>query len=154
MNKKELYSAIIELNKGYELPEGYEAALSALTIPGVGGGKDVTDYTVFNEEDEVTYIFCKLHQKWEPVADEEGEPLFREDAKGKNGYRRECMESDASYKEIAKALKASEKSIMTDLLDGEITSEDAKAALAELGDVRSQIPARADGLGTDEKPEA
>ena len=153
MTKRELFDAITALNTKYELPEEYEATLIAMVKPGTGGGKDVSDYTVFNEDGEPEFIFCNLHKKWEPVFNADGEPLFKEDAKSKNGYQRDCIEGVVSFKELNKQIKASEKAIIADVLDGNVTPEEGKEAIANLGDVRSNIPPREDGLGSDERPE-
>lgn len=154
MTKKELFEAVQKLNEGFKLPAEYVEALTEMLKPGTGGGKDVNDYTVFDSDGAVAYIFCNMHQKWEPVADEEGELLFKEDTKSKNGFQRDCLEGIKAFKEISKASKASKDAIMEDLLEGNISSEEAKAALANIGEVRDSIPDREDGLGSDERPEA
>ena len=153
MTKKELFVAIEQLNSGFDLPNEYVAKLIDLVKPGVGGGKDVSDYTVFNEDEEPMFIFCNIHKKWEPITDIDGNLLFREDAKSKNGYQRDCIEGITSFKEISKQIKSSEKSIIADVLDGAISPEEGKEAIANLGDPRSSIPDREDGLGCVERPE-
>ena len=153
MTKKKMNELVLQACQEHGASEELTKVLNELTAPKVGGAADVNDYTVFNEDGSVAYIFCNIHKKWEPVEDEEGTPLFKEDAKSKNGYFRDCNVGIKSFREADKALKASKSAIMQDVLDEVITGAEAKDQLSALGDTRSNIPAREDGLGTEDKPE-
>lgn len=157
MTKAKLHETVVELCSTHKASAELTAALSELTKPKVGGASDVTDYTVFDGE-EVAYIFCTYHKKWEPVAieGEDGEivELFVKDEKSKNGYRRYCAEGEAQWKEAAKTFKASKEAIMVDVLDEKLTGAEAKEAIDALQAARDEHPPRTDGLGSDEKPEA
>jgi len=152
MTKQKLHEEVLRLCTEHKAPEALVAKLSELTKPKVGGSADVNDYTCFDADGNVTHIFCNLHKKWEPLKDTEGNVLFKEDKKSKNGYFRDCNEGIKQFREADKMLKASKAAIMQEVLDEEITGTEAKEAIAELGSVRDNIKPREDGLGTDDKP--
>jgi len=118
-----------------------------------GGAATPEDYTVFDAEGNPAYVFCTVHKKWEPVTDGEGKPLFKENAKSKNGLSRYCIEGDKQWKERAKAFKASKDAVLQDLLEGEITGDEAKELITAAEKARKGDFVRADGLGEDERPE-
>ena len=161
MTKKKLNETIVELCVAHKASAELTNALDELTKPKVGGSSDVNDYTVFNGED-VEFIFCTYHKKWEPVAteveDEDGEvsevPLFKANAKSKNGYERACNEALAQWREQAKTFKVTNDAVVKDLLEGEIDNIEAKALIADAEAARAVHVPRADGLGEDDKPEA
>ncbi len=161
MTKKKLNETIVELCVAHKASDELTAALNELTKPKVGGSSDVNDYTVFNGED-VEFIFCTYHKKWEPVSteveDEDGEisevPLFKANTKSKNGYERACNEALSQWRDQAKTFKVTNDAVVKDLLEGEIDNVEAKALIADAEAARSVHVARADGLGEDEKPEA
>jgi len=153
MTKKKLNELVLAACTEFGASAELTAKLNELTAPKVGGGaSDVNDYTCFGEDGKPEFIFCNIHKKWEPVVDAEGNELFKVNEKVKNGYDRECMEGTAAWKEANKSVKASKTAIMQDLLDEVITGAEAKEQIAALGDIRSHIGPREDGLGQDEKP--
>jgi len=155
MTKKELNEQVITLCTQHEASEELTAALNELTKPKVGGGSaDVNDYTVFDTDGNVTHVYCTYHKQWEPVADEAGEMLFKTNDKVKNGFDRECTEATASWRAESKVFKATKDGAIQDLLDGNISNDEAKDIIAQAEEARSVHTPREDGLGTDEKPEA
>ena len=152
MTKKKLNETVLELCKQHKAPADLTTALDELTKPKVGGSSNVEDYTVFDGED-VAYIFCAYHKKWEPVANEDGEALFKENAKSKNGFERSCIEGDKQWKAQAKVFNTSKAAIMQDVLDEEKTGSEAKEEIAALEEARQIHTPREDGLGTEERPE-
>jgi hypothetical protein len=154
MTKTELNKALIEGLKERGVSEEAIAFADSLTKPKVGGGSsDVNDYTVYDEEGKPTYIFCTYHKKWEPVYNEDGEPLFKINDKSKNGFARECNDGLAAWREQAKVYKATKDAAISDLLEGAIDNERAKEIIAEAEAERAKHTDREDGLGTEEKPE-
>jgi len=146
---------VVALCTKHEASEELTAALNELTKPKVGGGSaDVNDYTVFDADGTVTHIFCTYHKKWEPVADEAGDSLFKVNEKVKNGYERECTEATASWRNESKVFKATKDGAIQDLLDGNIGNDEAKDIITEAEATRAVHTEREDGLGSDEKPEA
>ncbi len=123
-----------------------------LTKPKLGGGSSVEDYTVVNEQGETEFIFCAYHQLWEPVANEDDELLYRENAKVKNGYDRSCIEGGKQWQAQAKIFTASKAAIITEVLDTVITGSEAKEAIAKLDADRQIHTPREDGIGEDERP--
>ncbi len=164
MNKTELNKALIAGLTDLGASQEAIDFVDGLTKPKVGGGSsDVADYTVFNEAEEVTHVFCTYHKKWEPVSalvmDEETgeeieEALFKENPKAKNGLARECNEGLSTWKEQAKVYKSTKDAIISDLLEGAVDNETAKGLIAEADAARAEHPERLDGLGSDERPEA
>ena len=160
MTKKKLHETVLELCTEFKASAKLTQALSDLTIPKVGGG-DVNDYTVFNEDGTVAFIYCNTHKQWEPVTaigvDEDGEDvefdLFKSDEKAKNGYWRDCNEGIAATKAKSKIFNVSKAAVMQDVLDEVITGTEGKASIADLELAKAVIEAREDGLGTEDKPE-
>ena len=153
MTKKELHEAITGLLAG-KVDEETLAQVDELLKPKVGGGKaNPEDYTVFDAEGNPVYIFCNVHKKWEPVADEEGNLLFKEDPKSKNGYRRYCIEGDKQWNDRAKAYRATKEAITQDLINEEITAAETRELLAQAEADRKAPLEREDGIGFDERPE-
>ncbi len=153
MTKTKLNELVLAACKEHGASDELTNVLNGLTEPKSGGSANVNDYTVFDADNNPIFVLCNLHKKWEPVTNEDGEAVFKTDEKSKNGLFRDCNEGITQFRLIAKTIKASEAAIMTDLLDEAISGSDAKEQIAALGDVRSQIPAREDGLGTEERPE-
>lgn len=154
MNKTELNKALIDGLTEMGATEEQIAFVDELTKPKAGGGaSDVNDYTVFDSDGNVTHIFCTYHKKWEPIEDAEGEAVFKENEKSKNGYARTCNEGEAAWKSQAKTFKTTKDGIVKDLLEGEIDNETAKSLIADAEAVRAEHIEREDGLGSDEKPE-
>ncbi len=156
---KALVDGLIELGA----TEEQVAFVDGLTKPKVGGGSsDMADYTVADADGVVTYIHCTYHKKWEPVSkvvtNEDGEEveelLFKANPKAKNGYTRECNDGTASWREQAKVYKATKDAIISDLLEGAISNDDAKSLIADADAERAVHVEREDGLGDDERPEA
>ena len=162
MNKTELNKALIEGLTNLGASDEAIAFVDGLTKPKVGGGSsDVEDYTVFDSEGNPAYIFCTYHKKWEPVTkivvdeetgEEEEVNLFKVNEKAKNGFSRECNDGLKTWKEQAKVYKATKDAIISDLLEGTVSNEDAKELIAAADAARADHPAREDGLGEDEKP--
>jgi len=153
MTKKAIFEAVVELIKD-EVSEEVLAKVSDILKPKVGGGKSTPeDYTVFDAEGNPVYIFCTVHKKWEPLVDDEGELLFKEDKNSKNGYRRYCIAGDKQWQARAKAFKATKEAVMGDLLEGEITNDEAKKLIEEAEAERAEPFTREDNLGYDERPE-
>ena len=158
MTKTKLHETVLALCATHEASEVLTNALSELTKPKVGGKSSVEDYTVFNEDGSVAYVFCSYHKQWEPVAveNEDGEivELFKTDAKSKNGYTRSCIDGDTSWREQAKVFNTSKNAIMQDVLDEVITGAEAKEQIGALTAARQVHTDREDGLGETERPEA
>jgi hypothetical protein len=157
MTKVELYEAVERiLSEDAGVSEATKNAVLGLIKPKVAGAKSVESYTVFDKDGRPAYIFCNIHKRWEPVAyeDEEGNivKVFDEDPKAKNGYKRCCVEGDKAWKAATKALRNTEKAVLEDVLEGRITSEQGKALIEAAKEARTNPPARADGLGCDERP--
>ncbi len=160
MTKKKLHESVLELCVTHKASKVLTDALSALTIPKVGGSSDVNDYTVFDKDGNVTHIFCTYHKKWEPVVtveeDEDGDEidvnLFKINDKTKNGFERECLEGTASWREQSKVFKTTNDAVVADLLEGEIDNVKAKALLADAAASRAVHIPRTDKLGIADKP--
>ena len=159
MTKLKLHETVLEICATHKASAKLVAALSDLTKPKAGGSSDVNDYTVFAEDGKtVEYIFCTVHKKWEPIvavdAEDKEFDLFKTSDKTKNGFERECIDGAKAWKTAAKARKTSKDGIMQDLLEEEISGTEAKELIAKLEttSIVDSVPARADGLGEDDKP--
>lgn len=155
MNKTDLNKKLVDGLTEMGATEEQINFVDELTKPKAGGsGADVNDYTAFDGDGDVTHVFCTYHKKWEPVADEEGEPVFKENEKSKNGYARECTVGLGAWREQAKVFKSTKDGVIKDLLDGEIENDSAKELLAAAEVARAEHSEREDGLGEAEKPVA
>ena len=151
MTKTKLNESIIALCVAHNASESLTAALDELTKPKTGGSSDVLDYTVFDEDDNIKYIFCTYHRKWEPFT-HNGNVLFAVNEKSKNGYMRQCLVADVQGREAAKAFNASKAAIMADVLDEVISASEGKEQIAKLLADKEVRQAREDGLGEVERP--
>lgn len=152
MTKKKMNELVLQACADHGASEELTKILDDLTRPKVGGSSQVSDYTCFGEDGNPEYIFCTYHNKWEPLVDDEGVQVFAADAKSKNGYRRSCIVGEKQWSDQAKIFRASEKAVITDVLDGKLTPEDGKAKIAELTETRQIHTPREDGVGEDERP--
>ena len=152
MTKKKLHETVLELCETHNAPEALTAALSDLTKPKVGGSSNVEDYTCFDTDGNVEFVFCTYHKRWEPVTDTEGNPVFKANEKSKNGFERSCIVGGKQWAEQAKVFNTSKAAIMTDVLDEVMTGAEAKDAIAELETARQTHLDREDGLGLVDKP--
>lgn len=152
MTKTKLHETIMALCEEHNVSEKFKSAIDELTKPKAGGGSDVTDYTVFDAEDNPVYIFCAYHKKWEPV-ENDGELLFKANDKVKNGYDRSCIVGDKQWRDSTKEFNASKKAIVDDLLSEELTGSEASEMIAKLEEDRRNHSVREDGIGTEERPE-
>jgi len=154
-SKKEVLELVVGIIEGKVDEETMASVVEALK-PKAGGGGSVEDYTVFDTDGNVTHIMCTVLKKWLPLTDEEGELLFKEDTKGKNGYHRYSIEGGKAWNAAAKAFKASKDGIMQDLLEGEIDNVEAQNLLKEAEDARKapfEVSEAIAELILDDKPE-
>ena len=152
MTKTKLHETVLTICETHGATAELTAALSELTKPKVGGSASVEDYTAYDGE-VVTHVLCTYHKQWEPVANDDGDELFKTSDKTKNGYERSCIEGEKQWKEQAKVFNTSKTAIVTDVMDEVITGPEGKAAIAELQAARDNRLAREDGLGSTDKPE-
>lgn len=102
-------------------------ALNELTAPKVGGvAADINEYTRFDTDGNVSEILCSTFKQWLPVEE------FKADESSKNGFKRESVPAAKAWAERQKAFKASEKAVLTDVLDGVVTGPEGKAMIEAL----------------------
>jgi len=129
LNKKDTFAAVIALCTEHKASKVLVAGLTDLLEPKSGGAK-------VNVEDVMKdgNLLCSVSEKWLPATVE----FFYEDKSGKspfNGLRRLSRQAESIRKTHAKQVSTSEKAIMSDVLDGEMTPEDGKAKVAALKEV-------------------
>ena len=118
----------------YEVEEALVKELTELLEPGKGGQRVNIDEITRKDGDDITHIKCRYSGAWLPANSE----YFPKDSNSKivgtDGVALYTV-SKAALKirqETQKAYAASKEAITNDLLDGNITPEDARAALAEI----------------------
>jgi hypothetical protein len=127
MTKAKMNEEVLTLCEKFGASVELTAALNELTAPKVGGvAADINEYTRFDEEGNVSEIFCNTFKQWLPVSE------FNASSTNKNGYNRDSNPGIKASREATKVFKASEKAILNDVLDGVITGPEAKAAIEEL----------------------
>ena len=101
-----------------------------LVAPKAGGVvTDVNEVANFDAEGNVTAILCSLSKRWLPVFDAEGNENFYTDAKSDKfgGFKRLSKAAESLRQKHAKAVKATEASVLADLLNPEVELTEAQA---------------------------
>lgn len=101
-----------------------------LVAPKAGGVvTDVNEVANFDAEGNVTAILCSLSKRWLPVYDAEGNENFYTDAKSDKfgGFKRLSKAAESLRQKHAKAVKATEASVLADLLNPEVELTEAQA---------------------------
>lgn len=101
-----------------------------LVAPKVGGViTDVNEVANFDAEGNVTSMLCSLAKRWLPVYDAEGNENFYTDAKSDKfgGFKRLSKAAESIRQKHAKAVKATEASVLADLLNPEVELTEAQA---------------------------
>ena len=122
-----------------------------MVTPKTGGAvTDVNEVANFDAEGNVTAILCSLSKRWLPVYDEEGNENFYTDAKSDKfgGFKRLSKAAESIRQKHSKALKATEASVLADLLNPEVelTEDEAKSILESVKTVDYST------VGTVERP--
>ena len=121
--KKEIFAAAIVLCETHKASDELVKGLTDLLEPKAGGAK-VNVEDVYNEAEGT--LLCSVSNVWLPATLD----FFYEDKSGKsqfNGLRRLSRQAESIRKTHTKTVAASEKAIMSDVLDGVISPEDGKA---------------------------
>ena len=146
--KQEIFNQVLELCETHKASKNLVAALTELLEPKKGGASiNVEDVFVAKAADGKAYLQCSVSGKWmEATADNFYEDLGNESNKF-NGLKRLSRAAEAARKKASATKKATEKAVMTDLLAGVISKEQAQATLdAVAGPDYSSVP------GTEVKP--
>ena len=101
-----------------------------LVAPKAGGVvTDVNEVANFDAEGNVTAMLCSLSKRWLPVYDAEGNENFYTDTKSDKfgGFKRLSKAAESIRQKHAKAVKATEASVLTDLLNPEVELTEAQA---------------------------
>lgn len=101
-----------------------------LVAPKAGGVvTDVNEVANFDAEGNVTAMLCSLSKRWLPVYDAEGNENFYTDAKSDKfmGFKRLSKAAESLRQKHAKAVKATEASVLADLLNPEVELTEAQA---------------------------
>lgn len=136
--KKEIFETVTNeataLCNEHKVPTKFrEALMNALSVnlaPKAGGATvNVDEVTKKDESGKVTEILCSVSGKWLPATKE----FFYEDKAGKGiadtGLKRLSRQAESIRKSHIKTLSATEKAIMSDVLDGKMTPEQGKTRL-------------------------
>jgi hypothetical protein len=140
--KKELFETVS--NQVTALCEKHNVAkniLAALTViltenlaPKAGGASVNIEDVTKSVNGKITEILCSVSGKFLPATVD----FFYEDKGGKgiNGLKRLSRQAESIRKQHIKTLAATEKGIMSDVLDGKLTPEQGKAKLAKASEVK------------------
>ena len=132
-SKKEIFASAMEICAKHKVSKEFTAELTTLLEPKSGGSSvDLSTVTKVDDKGQVTEIQCSLSGVWLPATSE----FFYEDKSGKgikgldgSMLKRVSKQGEAIRKQHTKALAATEKAIMTDVLDGNLKPEEGKAKL-------------------------
>lgn len=147
MSKIETFNKVVEILDAHNANKNLREALISLLEPKKGGSSvNVEDVFVAQAKDGKAYLLCSVSGKWMEATAEN----FYEDASENNkfgGFKRLSRAAESARKQAIAAKKATEKAVMTDLLAGVISKEQAQATLdAVAGPDYSSVP------GTEVKP--
>ena len=147
MSKIETFNKVVEILDAHNANKNLREALISLLEPKKGGSSvNVEDVFVAKAKDGKAYLLCSVSGKWMEATAEN----FYEDAAENNkfgGFKRLSRAAESARKHAISAKKATEKAVMTDLLAGVISKEQAQATLdAVTGPDYSSVP------GTEVKP--
>jgi len=140
-SKKEIFASAMEICKEHKVSEKFTAALTALLEPKSGGSSvDLSTVTKVDGNGQVTEIQCSLSNVWLPATS----AFFYEDKSGKgikgtdgSMLKRVSKQGEAIRKQHTKVLAATEKAIMTDVLNGDLKPEEGKAKLEKAKAVKA-----------------
>ena len=129
MTKQEIFNSVLVVLEKHNASKNLVAELTTLLEPKKGGASiNVEDVYVAKAQDGKAYLQCSVSGKWMEATIEN----FYEDAAENNkfgGLKRLSRAAEAARKQAIAAKKATEKAVMTDLLAGVITKEEAQATL-------------------------
>lgn len=131
-SKKEIFASALEICKTHNAAPKFVEALTALLEPKSGGSQVDLSTVTKMVGDKVTEIQCSLSGVWLPATS----AFFYDDKSGKGikgtdgaMLKRVSKQGEAIRKQHTKTLSATEKGIMTDVLNGDIKPEAGKAKL-------------------------
>ena len=141
MSKIETFNKVVEILDAHNANKNLRAALISLLEPKKGGSSiNVEDVYVAKAQDGKAYLQCSVSGKWMEATAEN----FYEDASETNkfgGLKRLSRAAESARKQAIATKKATEKAVMTDLLAGVITKEQAQTTLdAVVGADFSTVP--------------
>ena len=141
MSKIETFNKVVEILDAHNANKNLRAALISLLEPKKGGSSiNVEDVYVAKAQDGKAYLQCSVSGKWMEATAEN----FYEDAAETNkfgGLKRLSRAAESARKRAIATKKATEKAVMTDLLAGVITKEQAQTTLdAVVGADFSTVP--------------
>ena len=129
MSKIETFNKVVEILDAHNANKNLREALISLLEPKKGGSSvNVEDVFVAKAKDGKAYLLCSVSGKWMEATAEN----FYEDAAENNkfgGFKRLSRAAESARKQAISAKKATEKAVMTDLLAGVISKEQAQATL-------------------------
>ena len=133
--KKEIFetvsASVVALCAQYKTPVKFNESLTAILsdnlAPKTGGASINIEDVTKSVDGKITEILCAVSGKFLPATRD----FFYEDKNGKgiNGLKRLSRQAESIRKQFTKVLSATEKAIMSDVLDGKITPEAGKARL-------------------------
>lgn len=129
-SKKDIFAAVMALCTEHKASGKLVDGLTNLLEPKAGGAK-VDVESVFKDGK----LQCAVSGVWLPATLE----FFYEDKSGKspfNGLRRLSRQAESIRKTHAKTITASERAIMSDVLDGNITPEAGKAKAEKIKSIQ------------------
>jgi hypothetical protein len=135
--KQETFNTVMELCETHKASKGLVAALTEILEPKGGGPvMNLSEVTKTDENGVITHVECSLSGVFLPAS----ELYFYADKSGKSKLigtdgvhlKRNSRQADRIKKAHEKTVLASEKAIMDDVLNGEITPEAGKAKVEKL----------------------
>jgi hypothetical protein len=129
--KKEICASALEVCAKHKASPELTKAIEDLLAPKAGGATvNIDEVTKKDSAGKITDILCSVSGKFLPATKD----FFYEDKDGKgiNGLKRLSRQAESIRKSYTKVTSASEKAIMTDVIEGTLKPEEAKAKLAKI----------------------
>ena len=138
--KTEIFNSTLELCETHGASAELVAGLTALLEPKKAGAQfNIEDVTTVDENGAITHILDSVFNVMVPVYGEDGELNFYEKPDTELGFSRFSRAAEKARKDAEKLFKATKDAVLTDLMSGEITSEEAQATMADAETARKTL---------------
>jgi len=123
-------NALLEANKGKSLTVKLMAELTVLM-----SSKVVSKSHISDDNGNVVAVFCYYHKKWELVEHIE----YGSKASTKSGLNTMCKVGVNQWTKQQKEFKSEQTQILADIVNGDLSSENAKVLLEEANEYKTRV---------------
>ena len=138
--KKEIFESALVICEELTLGEDAVKAFTELLEPKKGGAQfNIEDVTTVDADGVITHILDSVFNVMVPVFDDEGNENFYAKPDTELGWSRFSKAAEKSRKDREKTFKATEKAVFADVMEGNISPDDAKDLMATAEEARKEV---------------